>query len=221
VLGGAGADNGRALQALESVRERLATPAGIVLLQPAYSRYRVELGEISSYPPGYKENAGVFCHTNPWITLAWCLLGDGDRALETYLAICPSTREDDAETYRCEPYVYAQMIAGRDAATPGEAKNSWLTGTAAWALVSGMQGLLGIVPDYTGLRIDPCIPRGWESFRAVRRFRGTLYEIDVRNPDGAGRGVRSLTVDGHQVEGNLVDPQTGPGPVGVEVVLGR
>ena len=161
----------------------------------------------------------MFCHTNPWITLAWCLLGDGDRALETYLAICPSTREDRAETYRCEPYVYAQTIAGRDAATPGEAKNSWLTGTAAWTLVSGMQGLLGIVPDYAGLRIDPCVPRGWDSFRVVRRFRGTLYEIDVLNPEGAGRGVQSLRVNGQEIEGNLVEPQAGPGPVRVEVSL--
>ena len=220
VLGGAGADNGRARRAFESVQERLATPDGLVLQQPAYSRYRVELGEISSYPPGYKENAGIFCHTNPWITLGWCLLGEGERALETYLAICPSTREERLETYRCEPYVYAQMIAGRDAATPGEAKNSWLTGTAAWTFVSGAQGLLGIAPEYGGLRIDPCIPSAWESFRATRLFRGTLYEIEVRNPDGAGHGVRSLAVDGTRLDDNVVPPVDGPGPVRVEVVLG-
>ncbi len=219
VLGGAGS-NGRARSALESVGERLATPDGIVLLQPAYTRYRVELGEISSYPPGYKENASIFCHTNPWITLCWCLLGEGDRALETYLAICPSTREERIDTYRSEPYVYAQTIAGPDAATPGEAKNSWLTGTAAWTFVSGAQGLLGIVPDYAGLRIDPCIPGGWEAFRVTRRFRGTVYEIEVRNSDGAGHGVRSLAVDGLRLDGNVVPPQAGPGPVRVEVLLG-
>ncbi|HJX47015.1 MAG TPA: hypothetical protein VJ375_04155 [Gaiellaceae bacterium] len=220
VLGGAGADNGRARRALESVDERLATPDGIVLLQPAYSRYHVELGEVSTYPPGYKENAGIFCHTNPWITLGWCLLGEGEHALETYLAICPSTREDRIETYRCEPYVYAQMIAGRDAATPGEAKNSWLTGTAAWTFVSGAQGLLGIVPDYGGLRIDPCIPRTWESFRVTRRFRDVVYEISVENPDGVCGGVRSLRVDGREVEGNLVPLSSGAEPVEIEVVLG-
>ncbi len=219
VLGGAGAD-GRARRAVERVRERLGTPDGIVLHQPAYTRYRVELGEISSYPPGYKENAGIFCHTNPWITLAWCLLGEGERALETYLAICPSTREDRLDVYRCEPYVYAQMIAGPDAATPGEAKNSWLTGTAAWTFVSGAQGLLGIVPEYDGLRIDPCVPRSWTSFRITRRFRDTVYEIHVSNPGGACHGVRSLTVDGRALEGNVVPPQDGPGPVRVEVVLG-
>ena len=220
VLGGAGAENGRARRALESVEERLATPDGIVLQQPAYSRYRPELGEITSYPPGYKENAGIFCHTNPWITLAWCRLGEAERALATYLAICPSTRERRIETYRCEPYVYAQMIAGPDAATPGEAKNSWLTGAAAWTFVSGTQGLLGIVPDYDGLRIEPCIPPEWKSFRVSRRFRGTVYEIEVENPDGVGRGVRSLRVDGAEIEGNVVPVLEGARRVRVEVVLG-
>jgi len=220
VMGGAGSHEARARRALESVGDRLATPDGIVLQQPAYSRYRVELGEITSYPPGYKENAGIFCHTNPWITLGWCLLGEGERALETYLAICPSTRAERLETYRCEPYVYAQMIAGPDAATPGEAKNSWLTGTAAWTFVSGTQGLLGIVPDYAGLRIDPCIPREWESVSVTRRFRGTVYQIEIRNPDRVCRGVRSLMVDGLDVDGNLVRPPRESGFVRVEVVLG-
>jgi cellobiose phosphorylase len=219
VLGGAGAYDGRARRALESVQERLTTPDGIVLQQPAYGRYHVELGEISSYPPGYKENAGIFCHTNPWITLAWCRLGEAERALATYLAICPSTREERIETYRCEPYVYAQMIAGPDAATPGEAKNSWLTGAAAWTFVSGTQGLLGIVPDYDGLRIDPCIPRSWESFRVTRRFRGAVYEITVANPSGVCGGIGSLRVDGKDVTGSLV-PLAAPGDrVRVDVVL--
>jgi cellobiose phosphorylase len=219
VLGGAGWYDGRARRALESVQERLTTPDGIVLQQPAYGRYHVELGEISSYPPGYKENAGIFCHTNPWITLAWCRLGEAERALATYLAICPSTREERIETYRCEPYVYAQMIAGPDAATPGEAKNSWLTGAAAWTFVSGTQGLLGIVPDYDGLRIDPCIPRSWESFRVTRRFRGAVYEITVANPSGVCGGIGSLRVDGKDVTGSLV-PLAAPGDrVRVDVVL--
>ncbi len=219
VLGGAGRENGRARCALESVREHLGTDHGIVLHQPAYTRYRPELGEITSYPPGVKENAGVFCHNNTWITLAWCALGEGERALETYLAICPSAQAD-LDLYRAEPYVYAQMIAGPDAARPGEAKNSWLTGTAAWTFVSLAQGILGIRPDYDGLRIDPCIPRDWEGFRATRRFRGTVYEIDVSNPDGVSTGVRSLRVDGEEVEGNLV-PLADGGAVHVEVVLGH
>ncbi len=194
---------------------------GIVLQQPAYSRYRVELGEISSYPPGYKENASIFCHTNPWITLGWCLLGEGDRALETYLAICPSTREERIDTYRSEPYVYAQTIAGPDAATPGEAKNSWLTGTAAWTFVSGAQGLLGIVP---GLRraadrpVHPARMGGRSASRAASAAPSTRSRCE--NPDGAGHGVRSLLVDGLEYDGNVVPPQAGPGPVRVEVVLG-
>jgi len=220
VLGGAGRQNGRARRALESVREHLSTDQGIVLVQPAYSRYRPELGEITSYPPGYKENAGVFCHSNTWITLAWCELGEGERALETYLAICPSTKQGRMETYRCEPYAYAQMIAGPDSATPGEAKNSWLTGTAAWAFVSLSQGILGIRPDYDGLRVDPCMPRAWRSFRATRRFRGVVYEISVSNPDGVCSGVRSLKVDGRELEGGLVPVAPGSGRVAVEVVLG-
>ncbi len=220
VLGGAGAHDGRARRALENVHGRLTTPDGIVLQQPAYSRYYPELGEISSYPPGYKENAGIFCHTNPWITLAWCRLGEAERALATYLAICPSTRETRLETYRCEPYVYAQMVAGPDAATPGEAKNSWLTGAAAWTFVSGTQGLLGIVPDYDGLRIDPCIPPGWESFGVVRHFRGVDYEITIGNPTGVSGGVASLRVDGEDVPGNLVPLAVGRDRVRVDVVLG-
>ena len=219
VLGGAGHDNGRARRALESVHEHLYTEHGVLLHQPAYTRYHLELGEISSYPPGYKENASVFCHANTWITLGWCLLGEGDRALEYYLAICPSTHEDRIETYRSEPYVYAQMIAGPDSATPGEAKNSWLTGTAAWAFVTISQGVLGIKPDYDGLRIDPCIPRAWRSCHVTRRFRGVVYEIAVENPDGVCGGVRSLKIDGREVEGNLVPLETSKEKVEVEVVL--
>jgi cellobiose phosphorylase len=220
VLGGAGRTNGRARRALESVEEHLVTEDGALLLQPAYTRFDPTLGEITTYPPGYKENAGVFCHASAWTILAWSLLGEGERALEAYRAICPATREDRVETFRSEPYVFAQMIAGRDAPTPGEAKNSWLTGTAAWALVGFTQGILGVRPDYEGLRIDPCIPRSWDGFRVTRRFRGTVYEILVENPNGVCGGVTSLRVDGRELAGNLVPPATGPGPVRVEVTLG-
>jgi cellobiose phosphorylase len=219
VLGGAGATNGRNRQALESVHKHLYTPDGIILQQPAYSRYYLELGEVSSYPPGYKENAGIFCHNNTWIHLAWCLLGDGDRALEYYLSICPSAKEDQIETYRCEPYVYAQMIAGRDAATPGEAKNSWLTGTAAWTFLTVSQGLLGIKPDYDGLRIAPCIPKSWPGFFVARRYRGTEYRISLKNPAGLSHGVKRLRVDGQDVPGNLVPHQPGKTVVEVEAAL--
>ena len=152
VMAGIGLDDGRAEQALASVAERLATPHGIVLQQPAYTHYYLNLGEISTYPPGYKENAGIFCHTNPWIMIAETMAGHGDRALDYYLRINPSAREAISDVHRCEPYVYAQMIAGRDAPTHGEAKNSWLSGTAAWNYVAITQWILGIRPDYDGLR---------------------------------------------------------------------
>ena len=200
VLGGAGANNGRAQQAMESVHKHLFTKNGVVLQQPAYTTYNKDLGEVTSYPPGVKENAGIFSHNNTWINLGWCLLGDGDRALEYYLSICPSAKQDQIETYRGEPYVYAQMIAGRDAPCFGEAKNNWLTGTAAWTFVAVSQGLLGIKPDFAGLRIDPCIPKDWPGFSAVRRFRGNTYHIEVKNPSGVCKGVKALRLDGKDVD---------------------
>ena len=157
-MAGVGLEDGRTRTAIASVRERLATPHGIVLHQPAYTRYHLELGEISSYPPGYKENAGIFCHTNPWLMIAEAITGNGDGALDYYLRINPSAREAISEVHRCEPYVYAQMIAGRDAPTHGEAKNSWLTGTAAWNMVAISQWILGIRPEHDGLRVEPVIP---------------------------------------------------------------
>jgi cellobiose phosphorylase len=222
ILGGAGRDNGRALQALESVHEHLYTPHGIILQQPAYSAYHLELGEVTSYPPGVKENGGIFCHNNTWIHLALCQTGQGDRALEYYLSICPSAKERQIETYRCEPYVYAQMIAGRDAVCEGEAKNSWLTGTAAWTFVAASQGLLGVKADYDGLRIDPCIPKDWPGFTVRRRFRGVDYQIAVKNPDGVNTGIRTLRVNGESVSGNIVPtvPAGSGEVVQVEVTLG-
>jgi cellobiose phosphorylase len=212
VMAGIGLGDGRAEQALASVQERLATPHGIVLQQPAYSRYYLHLGEISSYPPGYKENAGIFCHNNPWITIAETMLGHGDRALDYYLRINPSAREEIGELHRCEPYVYAQMIAGRDAPSFGEAKNSWLTGTAAWNYVAITQWVLGIRPTHEGLQVAPVIPAAWDGFRATRVWRGVTYRIEVRRA-GPGNAV-SLAVDGSALEGNVVPPP----PQGVERV---
>ncbi len=221
VLGGVGLADGRARRALDSVAEHLATPDGIILQQPAYSRYYPHLGEISSYPPGYKENAGIFCHSNPWIAMAEAILGRGDRAFDYYLRICPAVKESNIERYRCEPYCYAQMIAGRDAPVHGEAKNSWLTGTAAWSFVAISQAILGIKPDYDGLRIDPCIPAGWKEYRVTRVFRGVKYCITVRNPHGISKGVPRLTVNGKKVEGNLVPFNPAEKEAAVEVTLER
>ncbi|HWS38570.1 MAG TPA: glycosyl transferase, partial [Actinoplanes sp.] len=214
VLGGVGLDDGLAVKALDSVAERLATPHGIVLQQPAYSSYRIELGEISSYPPGYKENAGIFCHTNPWIMIAEAMVGNGDRAYDYYRRINPSARESISEVHRTEPYVYAQMIAGKDAPTHGEAKNSWLTGTAAWNFVAVTQWILGIRPDFDGLRIDPVLPADWAGFAATRHFRDATYEITV---SGTGR-VTHLLVDGERIDGNLIPPAPPGAVVRVEAI---
>jgi len=213
VMGGVGVEDGTAAKALASVRERLATPHGIILQQPAYSSYRVELGEISSYPPGYKENAGIFCHTNPWLMIAEAIVGNGDAAFDYYKRINPAAREAISEVHRCEPYVYAQMIAGRDAPTHGEAKNSWLTGTAAWNYAAITQWILGIRPELTGLRIAPVIPADWPGFTAVRRFRGATYRIEVRRGDES-----SLTVDGVAMSPDAVLPLA-PAGTDVEVIL--
>jgi cellobiose phosphorylase len=218
VMAGVGLAGDRAAQALESVAQRLATPHGIVLLQPAYTRYNLKLGEISSYPPGYKENASVFCHTNPWIMIAEAMLGRGDRAHDYYTRINPSAREPISDVHRCEPYVYAQMIAGKDAPTHGEAKNAWLTGTAAWNFVAITQWILGIRPAYEGLQVAPVIPADWPGFRATRVYRGVVYHVTVRR-EGPGNEV-SLVVDGQPVAGDVVPPPSqGTAEVTVKVTL--
>ena len=221
VLGGAGQNNGRARKALEAVEKYLYKPGlGCALQYPPYSTYHIELGEVSSYPPGYKENAGVFSHNNTWIHIGWTMFGDGDRALDYYLSICPSAKKDH-DVYRSEPYVYAQMTASQFSPTPGEGKNSWLTGTAAWSFVVASQYILGIRPDFDGLRIDPCIPKKWKGFSVIRKFRGVTYTIDVKNPKGKSKGVKSLIVDGKKVSGNVLPlPADGRTEVKVEATLG-
>jgi cellobiose phosphorylase len=221
IMGGVGLEDGKGQKALESMEEYLSTPYGIVLLQPAYSRYYLNLGEISSYPPGYKENGGIFCHNNPWISIAETVLGNGDRALDYYLRICPSTKENIIETYRCEPYCYAQMIAGKDAATYGEAKNSWLTGAAAWSFIAISQAILGIKPDYQGLLIDPCVPKNWKEYKVIRLYRGVKYHITVKNPDGISKGVKRLLVNGKLIKGNLIPYKKEDEEVEVTAILGK
>ncbi len=219
VMADMGIVDGRAEKAMNSVGEHLATKHGVVVHQPAFTRYYLHLGEISSYPPGYKENASIFCHTNPWIMIAETKLGRADKAYDYYLRICPSAREEISDVHRCEPYVYAQMIAGKDAPTHGEAKNSWLTGTAAWNYVAISQWILGIRPTYDGLQIDPVIPSGWDGFESARSFRGVRYQIRVERK-GSGRGVQ-LEVDGKPVAGKIIPiPPAGTKEVKVIVTLG-
>jgi cellobiose phosphorylase len=216
ILGGAGLTNGMAEKALDAVNRMLATEHGIVLTQPAYTRYHLELGEISTYPPGYKENGSIFCHSNPWIMLAETMLGNGDRAFDYYKRICPAAREEISEIHRAEPYVYAQTIAGRDAPTHGEAKNSWLTGAAAWNFVAITQGILGIKPAMKGLQVEPVLPESWRGFTAKRRFRGVIYAITVER-SGPGSNP-SLTVDGEPISGTTI-PVPADGVSEVEVLV--
>jgi cellobiose phosphorylase len=218
VLAGMGLDDGKAAKALAATRKYLATEHGIVVQQPAYSRYYLNLGEISSYPPGYKENAGVFCHLNPWVMIAETRLGHGDQAHDYYQRINPSAREAISELHRCEPYVYAQMIAGKDAPSFGEAKNSWLTGTAAWNYYAIVQWILGVRTTFDGLEIAPVIPMNWPGFTATRKFRGVVYKISVTRK-GDGNQI-ALTVDGSPIEGNIVHlPTDGRKIVSVRGIL--
>jgi len=202
VMAGIGVETGEAKKALDAVKERLDTRYGIVLNNPPFTKYHVELGEITSYPPGYKENAGIFCHNNPWIMIAETMIGRGDRAFEYWKKITPSYLEEISEIHRTEPYVYAQMIAGKDAVRHGEAKNSWLTGTAAWNFVAISQYILGVRPDYEGLRIQPCIGKDVPNLTITRKCRGAEYKIRIKN--GGGAATAKLKVDGKAIAGNLV-----------------
>lgn len=204
IMAGIGVKTGHAEKALKSVEERLDTKYGIVLQNPPYSRYYLNLGEISSYPPGYKENAGIFCHNNPWICCAETELGHGSRAFEVYRKTCPAYSEEIGDIRRTEPYAYCQMIAGKDAPTFGEGKNSWLTGTAAWSFVSISQAILGVKPDYDGLLLTPCIPADVKEYCVSRRFRGAVYNIRVENPNGAESGVKAVYVNGQKMDTALI-----------------
>ncbi|MDY3831689.1 MAG: glycosyl transferase, partial [Candidatus Ventricola sp.] len=217
VMAGVGVKQGYAQRALDSVRERLLSEHGVAILTPPYTRYHVELGEISSYPPGYKENGGIFCHNNPWITLAETVLGHGDRAYDIYRRTCPAYITDQ-QLHHTEPYVYSQMVAGPYAPRSGQAKNSWLTGTAAWSFYAASQGILGIKPDYDGLRIDPCLPSEMTDVRVTRRFRGSIYHIHIVNRAGGEKGCLTLTMDGRPVASGVL-PADGGAEHTVEAIL--
>lgn len=219
-LAGIGVKEGLARQALDSVKERLDTKYGVMILQPAYTKYHLELGEISSYPPGYKENAGIFCHNNPWVSIAETVIGRGDRAFEIYEKTCPAYVEEFSEIHRTEPYVYSQMVAGADAKFHGEAKNSWLTGTAAWTFVNISQHILGVSPTHAGLSINPCVPKGFGDFELTRKFREGTYHIKVVNPDNVEKGVKSVTVDGKPLSGCVVPYEKGKTNYDVVVTMG-
>jgi len=214
------ADGGRsvAVRALDSVNELLGTDHGLVLQYPAYTSYQIELGEVSTYPPGYKENGGIFCHNNPWVIIGETVVGNGARAFDYYKRITPAYREDISDVHKLEPYVYAQMIAGKQAVRHGEAKNSWLTGTAAWNFVAVSQYLLGVRPGYDGLIVDPQIGPEVPQFTVTRSARGATYEITVTN-SGAPGARGSLVVDGTPIVGNTVPYAPAGSTVTVEVTV--
>ena len=219
VLAGIGVEEGLAEKALNSVKERLDTKYGIMILQPAYTKYHLELGEVSSYPPGYKENAGIFCHNNPWVSIAETVLGHGDRAFEIYKKTCPAYIEEISDIHCTEPYVYSQMVAGKDAKFFGQGKNSWLTGTAAWTFVNISQFILGVYPTHKGLMVNPCVPKDFGDFKITRKYRGATYNITVKQ-NGAEKGVKSLVVNGKTIEGNVIPYEEGVKEYTVEAVIG-
>lgn len=212
---------------LKAIDERLNTQYGLVLNNPAFTKYYIQYGEISTYPGGYKENAGIFTHNNAWIICAAAYAGEGDQAFKYYSEIAPSFTEETSDIHKTEPYVYGQMIGGKDAGADigkqgdnfGQGKNSWLSGTAAWNMVAISQYILGIAADFDGLKIDPSIPHEWDGMKATRQFRGATYDITVKNPNHVCKGVKSMTVDGKAVDGNVIPVMDG-GKHTVEVVLG-
>lgn len=214
VMAGIGLDDGKAQQALKSVKERLTCDWGTAILAPAYSTYRIELGEISSYPRGYKENGGIFCHNNPWISIANAIAGNDDEAFAVYQRNCPAYVEDKSDVRKVEPYVYCQMVAGPEAATPGEGKNSWLTGTAAWTFVDVSQYLLGVRPTLDGLAIEPHLPERFDQLTVTRVFRGVTYRIAMKRT-----GERTVSVDGAKIGGNVVPALSDAKSVDVEVTF--
>jgi cellobiose phosphorylase len=199
-----GKEEGMIEKALNSVKKYLDCDYGIVLNYPAFTKYYIEYGEISTYPAGYKENGGIFCHNNPWIMIGETVIGRGDEAFNYYKKITPSYLEEISELHKVEPYVYCQMIAGKEASKPGEAKNSWLSGTAAWNFYAITQYILGIKPDYYGLTINPCIPKSWKEFKVKRKFRGYTLNIYVKNPNNVSKGVKQITLNGSRISGNTI-----------------
>ena len=213
---------------LKAIDENLNCEFGLVLNYPAFTKYHIQYGEISTYPQGYKENGGIFTHNNAWIICAAAYAGKGDQAFKYYSEIAPSYTEETSDIHKTEPYVYGQMIGGKEAGSDignggknyGQGKNSWLTGTAAWNMVAISQYILGIKPDFDGLMINPSIPSSWDGFKATRLFRGAKYNITIKNPNHVCKGVKSLVVDGKAIDGYVVPFVEGKKEVNVEITLG-
>jgi cellobiose phosphorylase len=194
----------RAEQALDAVYRLLNTRNGIKLSTPGYDGYDPAKGGITTYPPGAKENGGIFLHANTWAIMAETIVGNGGRAFEYYSQINPVAKNDVIEEFECEPYVYPENMLGDEHPEFGAARNSWLTGAASWAYQAATQYILGVRPTYEGLLIDPCIPASWDGFGLTRAFRGAVYQIEVQNPDRVCKGVKSIVVDALEIDGAIV-----------------
>lgn len=211
----------RAQQAMDAVFEKLNTDYGIKISWPGFNGYDPKYGGITTYPPGAKENSGIFVHPNPWAIIAETMLGNGERAFQYYAQVNPAAHNEEIDTYECEPYVYAQNILSDEHPKFGLARNSWLTGSSAWNYISATQFILGIQPEFAGLRVDPCIPAEWEGFSVTRRFRNAEYLIKVHNPHHVCKGVERMTLDGQPLKGNLLPAAERTGKHQVEVWLGK
>ena len=198
------ASSERGVKSMDAVKENLDTKYGLILLNPAYSRYYQEIGALSSYAPGLKENASIWSHANAWAIIAECMLGRGNQAYEYYKKLAPPTKNRMATIHQAEPYVYAQTIAGKDHQAFGMAKQSWLTGTASWMMNAATDWIIGVRPQYDGLLIDPCVPTSWRSFRMTRQFRDAIYDITFSNPNGVSKGIKDIHVDDKPYESNLL-----------------
>ena len=210
----------QAARCMETVNEQLATPYGLMLCAPPFVKTSVDVMRAVVFNPGVKENAGIFNHTQGWGVIAECLLGHGDRAYEIYRASMPAAYNDRAEVRQIEPYVQGQTTYSTYSPRAGNTRTPWLTGAAAWAYFSATQYILGLRPEIDGLRVDPCIPRAWGGFTATRRFRGKTIEIEVANPHGVCRGVKTIALDGEALPDNLVPADKLSAHSRVEVVLG-
>ncbi len=214
------ADARRGSQCMDAVKDYLDSKYGVALMYPGFKHFSPRLGGVSTFPPGLKENGGIFSHANPWAVIAETVLGRVANAMKYYRQLLPSTKDRIQDIHKAEPYVYAQAIASREHRDFGFARNSWLTGAATWNFVAGTQYILGIRPTYSGLMVDPCIPQDWGKYEVTRKFRGSTYHIVVKNPRHVNKGISSLTVNGRKVQGNIIPPQRSPKTIQVEAVLG-
>ena len=210
----------RAKIALKSVYNLLNTKNGIKLSWPGYKGFDPHVGGVSTYPPGAKENGGIFLHANPWVMIAETIVGNGDRAFQYYNQINPAARNNGRiDEFESEPYCYPQNILGNEHKQFGLGRNAWLSGTSSWTYQAATQYILGVKATIKGLSINPCVPKSWKEFSIKRKFRGSVYEISVKNPRGVSKGVKSIVIDGREIVGNVLPILPGKKHV-VKIVMG-